>query len=123
MEVNTSFLRLAFEPLIDGMRGGPPLNNPIGSALSLGLGDGIVRMNQVNGAERGGFERRAIQAPSLELVKEVLVHAPVLEGLKVTVETRSRIFSHIVNMDLFSCFRQHNGGRQTRKPSAHDVDR
>lgn len=86
MDGHASFFCLTFETLIDGVRGRSSLHDPVSSAFGAGLGDGVIGMDEVNGAEFGRFERRSVQAPSAELVKEIIVHAPILEGLKITVK-------------------------------------
>ena len=87
MNLNTRFFRLAFEALVNGVGGRTSLHDPVSSALCAGLGDGVIGMDEVNGAEFGRFERRSVQAPSAKLVKEVVVHAPIFEGLKITVKS------------------------------------
>ena len=122
MELSTCLEGQSLETLVDGVVGCPSLHNTVGNAFGTGLGDGIVGMNQIHRVKGGGLERSGVQTPSRKLVKKIIVHAPILKGLKITVKPRPRISTDIVNMNLFSSLSEHDGGGQTGQSCAHDVN-
>lgn len=122
MEMSTGLEGLSFEPLVDGVGGCPSFHDAVRHAFGPGLSDHIVWMNQIDRVKGGGSEGGSIQAPMGELVKEIIVHAPILKGLKVAVKPSPRVCSDIVNVNFFACFCQHDGGGQTGQPRTHDVN-
>jgi len=56
------------------------------------------------------------------LVKEVIIHTPVLQGLKITVEPSPGIVADVVNVHFSTCSGKERGSRQPRESSTHDGD-
>ena len=75
----------------------------------------IIRMNQVNYAERVRFEGLRIKPPVTHLIKEVILRSPIFYSLKVTIKTSSAIFPYLMNMNLSSCFGKNSRSRKAGK--------